>query len=107
MPTHDWFRNFTTTSCSVPTPSSRHRLSGHLSINPKLEVTRIPLTNGKASLFSDTEPRPSKAEIMVVLNPSGDLEWDDTKNKILIGNVRARAIVGADCTAKYMAYLSQ
>ncbi|KAE8124285.1 hypothetical protein FH972_019184 [Carpinus fangiana] len=62
-----------------------------LTINSALisEVTRIPLTNGKAAPLLHTEPQPSKADIMAVLNPGGELEWEDNKSKISIGHVRA------------------
>ena len=62
-----------------------------LTINSKLisEVTGIPLTNGKAAPFLHIEPQPSKAVIMAVINPNGELEWDDNKSKIPIGHVRA------------------
>jgi hypothetical protein len=62
-----------------------------LPINSMLisEVTGIPLTNGKATPSLHTESQPSKANIMVVLNPGGELEWDDNKSKIPIGHVRA------------------
>jgi hypothetical protein len=62
-----------------------------LTINAELisEITRIPLTNGKAAPFLDTELQPSKVDIMAVLNPGGQFEWDDNKSKIPIGHVRA------------------
>jgi hypothetical protein len=52
-----------------------------LTINAELisEITRIPLTNGKAAPFLDTELQPSKVDIMAVLNPGGQFEWDDNK----------------------------
>jgi hypothetical protein len=60
-----------------------------LTINSTLisEVTGIPLTSGKATPFLHTELQPSKADIMAILNPSGEFEWDD-KSKIPIGHVR-------------------
>ena len=72
--------------------SFKTKVSGKtLTINYKLisEVTRIPLTNGKAAPFLHTEPQSSKADIMVVLNLGGKLEWDDNKSKIPIGHVCA------------------
>jgi hypothetical protein len=62
-----------------------------LTINSRLisKVIGIPLTNVKAALFLDTEPQPSKADIMAVLNPGGELEWDNNKSKIPIGHVHA------------------
>jgi hypothetical protein len=62
-----------------------------LTINSKLisEVIEIPLTNGKAAPFLHIEPQPSKADIMMVVNPGGELEWDDNKSKIPIGHVCA------------------
>ena len=53
------------------------------------KVTEIPLTTGKATPFLENKPQPSKADIMVVLNPGGELEWDDNMTKIPIGYVRA------------------
>jgi hypothetical protein len=76
----------------IGAPSFKTNFLGKpLTINSKLisEVTRIPLTNGKAISFPETEPQPSKADIMAVLNPGGELEWDDKKTKIPIGYVRA------------------
>lgn len=75
-----------------------------ITINRRLisEIIGIPFTNGKSSpFFFDSERQPSKVEIMAVLNPCEDQEWS---NRLLEGT---RAIVGLDCTAKYMAHLSQ
>jgi hypothetical protein len=59
-----------------------------LTINSKLisEVTGILLTNGKAAPFLHTEPQPSKVDIVVVVNPGGELGWDDNKSKTPIAH---------------------
>lgn len=60
-----------------------------ITINPRLisDITGIPLTNRKGFLFFDTEPQPSKADIMAVLNLGANPKWDTSKNKIPIGYV--------------------
>ncbi|XP_059445312.1 uncharacterized protein LOC132177110 [Corylus avellana] len=76
----------------VDSPSFKTKVSGKtLNVTPELisEVTGIPLTNEKPLPFLETEPQPTKAEIMAVLNPSQKLVWDENKNKIPIGYVRA------------------
>ncbi|XP_059436679.1 uncharacterized protein LOC132169708 [Corylus avellana] len=72
-------------------PSFKTKVSGKiLTITPSLisEVTGIPLTNDKPLPFLETKPQPSKVDIMAVLNPGGELEWDSNKTKIPIGYVR-------------------
>jgi hypothetical protein len=66
-------------------------LGNTLTINAMLisEVTGIPLTNGKAVPYLPTELQSSKADIIVVLHPSGGLQWDDNKSDIPIGHVHA------------------
>ncbi|KAE8038538.1 hypothetical protein FH972_011038 [Carpinus fangiana] len=77
----------------MPSRNSSPKLPGtSITINPRLisDITGIPLTNGKAFLFADTKPQPSKADIMApmaVLNPGADPEWETSKNKIPIGYV--------------------
>ena len=52
-------------------------------------LIEIPLTNEKPTTFLETEPQPSRIDIMAVLDPGRELEWDDNKTKIPISYVRA------------------
>jgi hypothetical protein len=64
--------------------------STKLRITPEVinEVTGIPLTPGLNTPFPDTVTPSSKAELMQCLNPNGEYEWEEHRNKIPISYLR-------------------
>jgi hypothetical protein len=48
------------------------------------EVTGIPFFPAFSTPFPDTVAKPPREELMARLNPSGEYEWEEHRNKILI-----------------------